>query len=122
MAGPPSPIDPPYLLAQKSADRSTGTGDSKRDFGEAVIGLAVPGKPVSHHHYPLRLPIPLPDQYGTGREFGSLLVKAGQAGGHCWSNPLRDCSIQHLPGFVIEIAKMISLDSIGDDCKQQVPR
>jgi len=36
--------------------------------------------------------------------------------------PFRKRSIQHLPGFVIEIAKAISLDSIGDDCKQQVPR
>src|SRR5258706_10333399 len=25
------------------------------NFGEAVIGLAVPGKAVSHHHHPLRL-------------------------------------------------------------------
>jgi hypothetical protein len=39
-----------------------GTGDRKRDFGEAVIGPAVPGKAVGHHHYALRLSIPLPDR------------------------------------------------------------
>src|SRR5258708_6944933 len=31
-------------------------------------------------------------------------------------------SIQHLPGCVVEIAKAISLDSIGDDREQQMPR
>src|SRR5713101_6857132 len=65
------------LISQPKEARTVppGTGDSKRDFGEAVIGLPVPGKAVGHHHYPLRLPIPLTDQHGTGREFSSLLVK-----------------------------------------------
>src|SRR5260370_37148343 len=101
------------LISQPKEARTVppGTGDSKRDFGEAVIALAVPGKPVSHHHYPLRLPIPLPDPHGAGREFSSLLVKAGQARGHCRASPLRDRSIQHLPGFVIQIARAISLDA-----------
>src|SRR5258708_28223416 len=64
------------LISQPKEARTvpSGTGDSKCDFGEAVIGLPVPGKPVSHYHYPLRLPVPLADQHGTGREFISLLV------------------------------------------------
>src|SRR5882762_3771461 len=68
------------LISQPKEARTIppGTGDSKRDFGEAVIGLPVPGKPVSHHHYPLRLPIPLADQHGPGREFSAVLVKAGK--------------------------------------------
>jgi hypothetical protein len=49
-------------------------------------------------------------------------VKADQTGGHCCSSFLHNRSIQHLLGFVIEIAKAISLDSIGDDRKQQMPR
>src|ERR1700682_3839642 len=112
------------LISQPKEARTVppGTGDSKRDFGEAVIGLPVPGTAVGHHHYPLRLSIPPPDQHGARREFSSLLVKASQAGGLCRSSPPRKRPIQHLPGFVIEIAKAISLDAIGDDCKQQVPR
>src|ERR1700676_3774123 len=51
-----------------------------------------------------------------------ILVKAGQSGGHCWSFFLRNRLIQYLQGCVIEIAKAIGLESIGDDCKQQVPR
>src|SRR2546427_3859040 len=42
------------------------------------IGLAVPGKTISHHHHPLRLSVPLPDQNSAGSKLGSLLVKAGQ--------------------------------------------
>src|SRR6266446_7427423 len=85
------------LISQPKEARTVppSTGDSKRDFGEAVIGLPVPGKPVSHHPYPLRPPIPLADQHCTGREFSSLLVKTGQAGGHCRSCPVRERSEEH---------------------------
>jgi len=38
----------------------------KSDFGETVIGLAIPGKAVGHHHHPLRLSIPFPDQNRAG--------------------------------------------------------
>src|SRR6266481_5547988 len=48
--------------------------DSEGDLGQAVIGLAVPGKSVSHHHHPLRLSIPLPDQHRAGSKVGSFLV------------------------------------------------
>ena len=58
-----------------------GASDGKGDLGEAVIGPAVPGKTVGHHHHPLRLSIPLPHQNRTGREFSSLAVKAGETGG-----------------------------------------
>ena len=91
-------------------------------FGEAIIGLPVPGKAVGHHHYPLRLSIPLSDQDRTGSKLGPFLVKAGQKGGHGWSCFLRSRSIQHLQRCVIEIAEAISLEPIGDDRKQQMPR
>jgi hypothetical protein len=94
-----------------------GAGDSKGDLGQAVIGLAIPGKTISHHHHPLRLSIPFSDQNRTWSKLGSLLVEAGQSSGHRWSCFLRSRSIQHLLGFVIEIAEAISLDSIGDDRK-----
>jgi hypothetical protein len=119
MAEPPLWIDPPCPGDRRSAARS---GDGEGDLGKAIISLAVPGKAVGHHHHPLRLPIPLPDQDCPGGKLGSLLVKAGQTSGHCRSSFLRSRSIQHLLGFVIEIAKAISLDSIGDDRKQQMPR
>src|SRR5258708_18302692 len=48
--------------AEEARTVPPGACDSKGDLGEAVIGLAVPGKAVGHHHHPLRLSIPLPDQ------------------------------------------------------------
>jgi hypothetical protein len=38
---------------QRSEDHSTSYRDRKGDPGEAVIGLAIPGKPIGHHHHPL---------------------------------------------------------------------
>src|ERR1700682_2457048 len=99
-----------------------GAGDREGDLGEAVIRLAVPGKAVGHHHHPLRLSIPLPHQHRTGRESSSLLVKAGETGRRYRPSFFRNRSVQHLLRLVIEIAKAISLDSISDDRKQQMPR
>ena len=66
----------------------------------------------------MRPPIPLPDQHRTGSKLGSLLVKASQTGKHCRSGFPRVCAIQHLLSLVIEIAKAIGLEPIGDDRKQ----
>src|SRR5258708_846854 len=107
--------------AEEARTVPLGACDGEGDLGEAVISLAIPGKTVSHHHHPLRLPIPLPDQNRAGTKLCSLLVKAGQTGGHCRSSFLRNRSIEHLPGSVIEIAKAVSLDSISNDRKQQMP-
>src|SRR5258706_10593473 len=98
-----------------------GASDGEGDFGEAVVSLAVPGKAVCHHHHPLRPSIPFPDQNRAGSKLRSLLVEAGQTRGHRRSSLLRNRSIQHLRGCVIEIAKAIGLDSIGDDREQQMP-
>src|ERR1700680_2116693 len=110
----------PIPEAEEARTVPLGACDGAGDFGEAVISLAVPGKAVSHHHHPLRLSIPLPDQNSAGSKLGSLLVKAGQAGGHCRSGFLRNGSIQHLLSLVIEVAKTIGLEPIGDDRKQQM--
>src|SRR5258707_1134701 len=99
-----------------------GASDGKGDLGEAVIGLAVPGKTVGHHHHPLRLSIPLPHQHRTGREFSSLAAQAGETGGRHPPSFFRNRSVQYLLRLVIEIAKAISLDSIDDGRKQQMPR
>ena len=56
-----------------------GASDGEGHLGEAVISLAIPGKAVGHHHHPLRLSVPLPDQDRTGSKLGPLLVKAGQS-------------------------------------------
>src|SRR6266853_6546859 len=101
--------------AEEARTVPLGACDGEGDLGQAVIGLAVPGKSVSHHHHPLRLSIPLPDQNRAGSKLGSLLVEAGQTSGHRRSSFLRNRSIQHLRGCVIEIAKAIGLDSIGND-------
>src|ERR1700686_5892874 len=98
-----------------------GASDGEGDLGEAVIGLAVPGKTVGHHHHSLRLSIPLPHQNRTGREFSSLAVKAGETGGRYRPSFFRNRSVQHLLRLGIEIAKTIGLDSIGDDREQQMP-
>src|SRR5258707_11482230 len=79
--------------AEEARTVPLGACDGEGDLGEAVISLAIPGKAVSHHHHPLRLTIPLPDQDRAGSKLGPLLVKAGQTGGHCWSFFLRNRSI-----------------------------
>src|SRR5258707_8545527 len=103
--------------AEEARTVPLGACDGEGDLGEAVIGLAVPGKAVSHHHHPLRLSIPFPDQNRAGRKLGSFLVEAGQTGGHCRPCLLRNRSIEHLLGCVVEIAKAVRLEAIGDDRK-----
>src|SRR6266436_6226066 len=108
--------------AEEARTVPLGACDGEGDLGEAVVGLAVPGKAVSHHHHPLRALIPLPDQNRAGTKLGSLLVKVGKTDGGCWPRFLCNRSVQHLPRLVSEIAKAIGLDAIGDDRKQQMPR
>src|SRR5258706_1569737 len=122
MAEPPWPMN---LLIPQSEEARTiplGTGDGKSDFGEAVIGLAIPGKTVGHHHYPLRAPLPLPHQDCSGRQFGPLLVEADQPRRHCRTGFLRTGTIQQLPRLMVEIPQAIGLNPIGDDRKQQMTR
>jgi hypothetical protein len=76
---------------------------------------------MSHHHHPLRLSVPLPDQNCTGIKLGSLLVEAGQSSGHRRSCFLCNRSIQNLSGGMIDIAEAMRLDPLGDDCKQKMP-
>src|SRR5712671_538132 len=108
--------------AEEARTVPLGARDGEGDLREAVISPAVPGKAVSHHHHPLRLSIPLPDQNRARTKLCSLLVKAGETGGRYRPGFLRNRSVKHLLRLVIEIAKTIGLDSIGDDRKQQVPR
>src|SRR5260370_7559137 len=97
-----------------------GASDGEGDLGETVIGPAVPGKTVGHHHHPLRLSIPLPHHNRTGREFSSLAVKAGETGGRYRPGFFRNRSVQHLLCPVIYIPKPITTDSIADARKQQI--
>src|SRR6267142_3530384 len=108
--------------AEEARTVPLGACDGEGDLGEAVVSLAIPGKAVGHHHHALRSSIPFPDQNRAGSKLRSLLVEAGQTRGHRRSSLLCNRSIQHLRGCVIEIAKAIGLDSIGDDRKQQMPR
>src|SRR5258706_2293910 len=122
MAEPPWPMN---LLIPQSEEARTiplGTGDGKSDFGEAVIGLAIPGKTVGHHHYPLRAPLPFPNQDCSGPKFGSLLIEADQPRRHCRTGFLRTGTTQQLPGLMVEIPQAVGLNPIGDDRKQQMPR
>src|SRR6266403_4678131 len=107
--------------AEEARTVPLGARDGEGDLREAVISPAVPGKAVSHHHHPLRLSIPLPDQNRAGTKLSSLLVKAGQTRGHCWFFLLANRSIEHLLSWVIEITEAICLQPIGDDRKQQMP-
>src|SRR5258708_12097030 len=77
----PSPRCRSIVLIPEAKESRTvppGPCDRKGDFGEAIIGLAVPGEPVSHHHHPLRLSIPLPDQDCAGFQFGPLGTPSAQ--------------------------------------------
>src|SRR5580692_8735289 len=113
MFWPLSSIDRPIPETEKARAVPFGSGDREGDLGEAVIGLAVPGKTVSHHHYPLGPSIPLADQDRAKSKLGPFLVETGQAGGHCRSGFLRDRSIQYLPGCVIQVAEAVGLEPIG---------
>ena len=70
-----------------------------------------------HHHHPLRLSIPLPDQHRAGSKLGPILVEAGQTGGHRRFGFLCNRPVKNLPGCVVEIAKAVGLEAIGDDRK-----
>src|SRR6266404_6789961 len=118
MAEPPSSTIFFIPKAEEARTVPLGASDGEGDLGEAVIGLAIPGKAVSHHHHPLGPSIPFPDQNRAGSKLRSLLVKAGQTRGHRRSSLLRNRSIEHLHGCVIEIAEAIGLKPIGDDRKQ----
>jgi hypothetical protein len=59
--------------AKEARTIPSGAGDCEGDLREAIKGLAVPGKAVSHHHDPLRLSIPLPDQDRAERKLGPLM-------------------------------------------------
>src|SRR6267154_5414086 len=89
--------------AEEARTVPLGACDGEGDLGEAVIGLAIPGKAVSHHHHPLRLSMPLPDQDRAWTKLISLLVKASQTGGRYRPSFLRNRSVQHLLRLVIEI-------------------
>src|SRR6266852_4705062 len=108
--------------AEEARTVPLGACDGEGDLGEAVKSLAIPGKAVSHHHHPLRLSIPFPHQNRAGTKLCSLLVKARETGRRYRPSFFRNRSVQDLLRLVIEIAKAISLDSIGDDRKQQMPR
>jgi hypothetical protein len=98
------------------------TSNRKGDLGEAIIGLAIPGKSIGHHHHPLGTSVPRSHQHSSRGQFGPLLIEADETRGHRCAGVLCVRSIKNLLGLVIQVAKSIGLDSIGDDCKQQVPR
>src|ERR1035437_10110799 len=70
------------LKSKEAGAVPLGTRDRESDLGETVIGLPIPGKAVSHHHYLLRMSIPLSYQNCSRRQFGSLLVEAEETRRH----------------------------------------
>src|SRR6266436_2141551 len=103
--------------AEEARTVPLGARDGEGDLREAVISPAVPGKAVSHHHHPLRLSIPLPDQNRAGTKLCLLLVKARKSGRRYRPSLFFILSVQHLFRLVIEIAEPVNLEPIGDDCK-----
>src|SRR6476659_801100 len=71
---------------------------------------------------PLRAPVPLPNQDGSGCQLGPLLIESDQPRRQCRAGFLRTGSIQQLPRLMVEVAKAIGLNPIGYDRKQQMPR
>src|SRR6516164_4710567 len=67
------------LLVSQAKEAGTippGAGDRKGDLGQAVIGLAVPGKAIGQHHHAMRFSVPLPNQHSARHQVGPLLVQA----------------------------------------------
>src|SRR5262249_55467560 len=60
-------------------------GDREGDLGQASIGFAVPGKPVSEHHDLLQVAIPLARQQGAAPQPGPGPVEMS----HAPANPFR---------------------------------
>src|SRR3954452_1251406 len=89
-----------YPQAKKARTIPFGSGDREGDLGEAVIGLAIPGKTVSHHHYPLRSTIPFADQYRARRQLNSLLIETDEARGYRLAAVLCVRPIENLPCLV----------------------
>src|SRR5258705_6223353 len=115
---------PIFFVSKAKEARSIPPGASNRksDLGKTVIDLAIPDKPICHHHHPLRLSVPLPHQNCSGRKFGPLLIEADQPRRHCRTGFLRTGTIQQLPCLMVEVSEAIGLNPIGDDRKQQMPR
>src|SRR6516164_1750105 len=104
----------PWLSLLVSQAKEAGTippraGDRKGDLGQAVIGLAVPGKAIGQHHHTMRSPVPFSNQHGAWRQVGSLPVEALQPVRHRQSF-VSFGAIENLSGRVIEIAETIGLD------------
>ena len=90
------------------------------DLGQAWVRFAVPGKPVSQHHDPLQLTIPLARQQGARPQFGSGSLE----GSHKPVGLVRSARpdpVKQTPSVSIEVAEPIGLQPISQNPKQQVP-
>src|SRR5262249_51608627 len=97
-----------------------GTGDRDSNRGEAIVGRAVPGKAIRHRHDAVLAALPFAHQDGTSLSRGLLAVEGLEL--------LYDLASRFGLGILlkstlrcdIEIAKRISLQSMGEDTKQDV--
>src|SRR5215831_11548376 len=115
-AVPPMPI---CREAEKPGSRPAGAGHGEGDLGQARVGLAVPGKPLSQHYDPLQVAIPLACQQGARPQFGSGPVEVSQQP----VNPIRRSRrnpVKQTPTVGIQVTEPIDLQSIGEDTKQKV--
>src|SRR6266498_3750339 len=105
--------------AEEAWARPPGSGHGESDFGEAAIGLAVPGKASVQDHDALPRPVPLPHEHGSRLE----PVKAGLLHKSRTETTVSGSyAVQEAHGFLVEVTKAFGLEPIREDAKQQVPR
>ncbi len=105
--------------AEKPGAIPARASDREGDLGQAGVGLAVPGKPVSEHHDPLQVTIPLARQQGAGPQLGSGSVEVSDKPVGPVGSPRSD-PVKQTPAVGIKVAEPIGLQPIGQDTKEQM--
>jgi hypothetical protein len=94
--------------------RSLGrTGDRKGNAGQAVKGLAIPGKALVDHPDPLGTAVPLAHQNRAGFQFRSPLVELGRQGIGVHLGATCGNLLQQSNGCDVEVAQRVGLQPIG---------
>ena len=105
-----------------------GPCDCECDFGQAAVRLAVPRKAVGQHHDVMHGPAMFAPDHRSRRK---LLLAAGRevefvqtrhALGSTRRGALSGDVFQELDAVLVEVAKGVGLDAVGDEPNQEMAR